>query len=175
MIAVLSDTHSQEGTGLHSGATEAVSTADIVIHAGDFVRESVLDAFEANAHHLCAVYGNVDDNGIRARLPRAQTVTVEGFTIAVVHVVDGGETGLAMFGRECDADLVIFGHTHRPSYHWTGDIGLLNPGSHADPRGNRAAFASLAIEEQTLYGELRELDGTTFERFEIAARDMRED
>lgn len=167
MIAVLSDTHSQEGTRLHGRAADAVAEADIVIHAGDFVRESVLDEFEVVANHLCAVYGNVDDEGVRARLPRAQTVTIEGFTIAVVHTVDGGETGLAMFGRECDADLVIFGHSHQPGYHWTGELGLLNPGSHADPRGNRPSHAELEIIEGTLHGRLCEPDGTSFEQFEI--------
>lgn len=167
MIAVLADTHSQEGTQLRGRAAEVVERADFVLHAGDFVREPVLDAFESTANRLYGVYGNVDDEGVRARLPRVQTITVEGYTIAIVHTVEGGSTGLAMFGRESGADLVVFGHSHQPAYHWTGELGLLNPGSHAEPRGNRPGYAELEIEDGVLHGTIRHPDGTVYERFEI--------
>lgn len=167
MIAVLADTHSQEGTRLRGQAADAVGSADVVLHAGDFVREPVLDAFDSTANHLYAVYGNVDEEPIRARLPRAQTITIEGFRIAMVHTVEGGSTGLEMFGRESEADLVVFGHSHRPGYRWTGEVGLLNPGSHAEPRGNRPGYAEIDIEEAKLVGTIRHPDGTVYERFEI--------
>lgn len=167
MIAVLSDTHSQDDPRLAGRAREAVETAELVLHAGDFVREPVLDGFEAEALEFVAVAGNVDDEQIQSRLPRVVTITVEDFTIAMTHAVDGGQTALAMFGRECGADLVISGHTHRPDYRWTGDVGLLNPGSHADPRGNRPAHAELRIGDERLEGALYDRDGTPFEHFEI--------
>lgn len=167
MIAVLSDTHAHEVPRLAGRTREAVESAELVLHAGDFVQERVLEAFEARAAELVAVVGNVDDDAIRARLPRAVTLAVEGFSIVMVHTVEGGETGLAMFGREQDADLVISGHTHRPRYRWTGELGLLNPGSHADPRGNRPAHAELEIADRRLEGTLVDPDGTAFERFEI--------
>lgn len=172
MIAVVSDTHSQEETGLRDRTEEAVTSADFVLHAGDFVTETVLDGFEEAANHLYGVYGNVDDDAVRARLPRAQAVTVDGFRIALVHTVDGGATGLAMFGREWDADVVVFGHSHRPGYEWTGELGLLNPGSHAEPRGNRPAHAELDVDAATLSGTLYAPDGSTLERFEIARADL---
>lgn len=167
MIAVLADTHSQEGTRLRGRTAQAVREADVVLHAGDFVRERVLDAFEDAANHVYGVYGNVDDEAVRARLPRAQTITLDGYSIALVHTVEGGTTALEMFGREQGADLVVFGHSHRPGYHWTGEIGLLNPGSHAEPRGNRPGHGEIEIEEDTLTGVLRHPDGEIFERFEI--------
>lgn len=167
MIAVLADTHSQEGTRLQGRTAEAVAEADIVLHAGDFVREPVLTAFEEVANHMYAVYGNVDDEVIRARLPRMQTISIEGFSIALVHTVDGGSTALELMGRQAGADLVVFGHSHRPGYYWTGDVGLLNPGSHAEPRGNRPGHAELTVEGGVLNGQLCHPDGTTYERFEI--------
>lgn len=167
MIAVLSDTHGQDDPRLEGRPLMAVEDAELVLHAGDFVREPVLDAFEELAAEFVGVSGNLDDEAIRARLPRAVTLTIEGFTIAMTHTVEGGETGLAMFGRECGAHLVIFGHSHRPSYRWLGELGLLNPGSHANPRGNRPAHAELRIVEGRLEGTLYEPDGTPFERFEI--------
>lgn len=167
MIAVFSDTHGREDARLDGRSAEAVAEADRVIHAGDFVREPVLDAFVDKAEEFVAVYGNVDDEGVRSRLPRARTLTVGPVTIALVHTVEGGKTGLELFGREREADLVISGHTHVPGYEWTGDLGLLNPGSHADPRGNRPAYAELEIGSNHLHGRLCEPDGTVFERFEI--------
>lgn len=167
MIAVLSDTHAQEEPSLEGRAREAVQRAELVLHAGDFVREPVLDAFEAMAPEFVGVYGNVDDEGVRARLPRAVTLNIDDFTLAMTHTVEGGETGLAMFGRECGADLVISGHTHDPDYRWTGDLGLLNPGSHAEPRGNRPTHAELEIEGRHLSGALYERDGSRLTQFEI--------
>lgn len=167
MIAVLSDTHGQDDPRLAGRAREAVQRAELVLHAGDFVREPVLDAFESLAPEFVGVYGNVDDEGVRARLPRAVTLTVDDFTIAMTHTVEGGETGLAMFGRECGADLVVFGHTHASDYRWTGGLGLLNPGSHAEPRGNRPTHAEIEIERRLLDGALYERDGTRITQFEI--------
>lgn len=172
MIAVVSDTHGQEDMRLHGRTEEAVMSADFVLHAGDFVTEAVLDGFEDAANHLYGVYGNVDDEAVRARLPRAQAVTVDGFRVALVHTVDGGATALEMFGRDWEADIVVFGHSHRPGYEWTGELGLLNPGSHAAPRGNRPAHAELDVDEETLSGELCAPDGTSLERFEIAQGDL---
>lgn len=172
MIAVVSDTHGQEDTGLRDRTEEAVTSADFVLHAGDFVTEAVLDAFEEAANHLYGVYGNVDDEAVRARLPRAQAVTVDGFRIALVHTVDGGGTALGMFGREWEADVVVFGHSHRPGYEWTGERGLLNPGSHAAPRGNRPTHAELVVDEATLSGALYSPGGSRLERFEIAMGDL---
>lgn len=170
MIVVLSDTHGRDDPRLVEPLREAVTSAELLIHAGDFVREPILDAFEGLAEAVVAVAGNVDDEAIRARLPRVATLSIEGFTIALVHTVEGGDTGLAMFGREQGADLVISGHSHRPRYDWTGDLGLLNPGSHAEPRGNRPAYAELEIVDDRLEGTLREPEGEGFERFEIEHR-----
>ena len=139
----------------------------MVIHAGDFITGTVLDAFEARAADLQAVHGNVDDSEVQARLPRARTIQLEGRTIALIHTVRGGDTELSMFGRECGADLVIHGHSHKPRYQWTGELGLLNPGSHAQPRGNRPGYAELELEEDRLVGTIREPGGNVIQRFEI--------
>lgn len=66
-----------------------------------------------------------------------------------------------MFGRSRDADVVISGHTHRPTLVETDDVVLLNPGSHAQPRGNRPGYATLSRTEDRLRATLRERDGTT--------------
>ncbi len=166
MIVVLSDTHGKTGPRLEGRTADAVEEADVLIHAGDFIREPVLDAFEELAPAFYGVYGNVDDDAIRARLPRSRTVEVEPFRLAVIHTVDGGDTELSIFGKDLEADIVIHGHSHRPRYDWTGEIGLLNPGSHAQPRGNRPAHAELEIVDRRLSGRIVQPDGTVIQRFE---------
>jgi putative phosphoesterase len=167
MLVVVSDTHSTDGHRLTGRTLEAVREADLVVHAGDFMTESVLDAFYDEAATLRAVYGNNDDAGIRSRIPESRTVEYGGVRFAVTHTRHGGSTALSLFGRERDADAVIFGHSHRPTFDATGPLPLLNPGSHAQPRGYRAAHAELAETTGGLRGRLCTPDGTTFEEFTI--------
>jgi putative phosphoesterase len=114
----------------------AVDAADVVVHAGDWVSESSLDALEARSARLIGVYGNNDGPALRARLPEVARVELDGVRLAVVH-----ETGAAT-GRErrCaarypDTDVLVFGHSHIP---WDtvapNGLRLLNPGSPTDRR-----------------------------------------
>lgn len=170
MLTVVSDTHSTDGHRLTGRTLAAVRDADVVVHAGDFMTERVLDAFVDEADTLRAVYGNNDDAGIRSRLPEARTVEYGGVRFAVTHTRRGGSTALTLFGRERDADAVIFGHSHRPTFDATGPLSLLNPGSHAQPRGNRMAHAELEERQGGLRGRFCTPDGEVFEEFTIERR-----
>lgn len=168
MIAIFSDTHGTDDHGLEGATLEAAREADVVVHAGDFTTERVLEAFQATCPTLFAVHGNADEPAVRDRLPTERVVAAEGIRIAVRHRHDGGETGLAMFGRSRRADVVVTGHTHRPAVRDAGDVVVLNPGSHAQPRGNRPGFATLESTEDGLEGQLLEPDGTVLESFAFA-------
>lgn len=170
MLVVLSDTHGTDDHRLVGAAREAVAEADLVVHAGDFSTEAVLDAFHAVAADFRGVYGNTDSAAVRDRLPSATTFEYEDIRIAATHTRNGGHAGLTMFGRERDADLVVFGHSHRPTVDTGGDVTLLNPGSHADPRGNRQSFAVLEPTADGLDGRLVTVDGEVFERFTVGTR-----
>lgn len=167
MIAVLSDTHSRDGHRLEGRARDAVREADLVVHAGDFVTEDALDAFYDVSDRLLAVHGNADESAVTDRLPTARTFDENGVRFALTHRQRGGETALAFFGRERAADVVISGHTHRPRVKELDDVLLLNPGSHADPRGNPAAHAELTPTEGGFDGEIRQRDGTLLETFQV--------
>ncbi|SDL98391.1 hypothetical protein SAMN04487949_0396 [Halogranum gelatinilyticum] len=169
MLVVVSDTHSTDSHRLTGRTLDAVREADLVVHAGDFITESVLDAFYDEADVLRAVYGNNDDAGIRSRIPESRTVEYGDVRFAVTHTRRGGATELTLFGRERDADAVIFGHSHRPGFDATGPLPLLNPGSHAQPRGNRLAHAELEEMSGGLRGRLVTPDGDVFEEFRILA------
>lgn len=167
-VVVLADTHRATGTGLAGRAADAVAAADRVLHAGDLTTASVLEAFQAASEAFHAVHGNADTAAVRDRLPDHRVLAVGPLRVAVVHRRDGGTTGLALFGRSVGADLVCFGHTHRPAVERTGDVLLCNPGSHADPRGGPATHLELAVggDAAAVTGALRERDGGVVERFE---------
>ncbi|AZQ13619.1 MULTISPECIES: metallophosphoesterase [Halorubrum] len=172
MLVVVSDTHGRTEPKLQGRTAEAVREADLVVHAGDFYREPVLDAFESAARSLRAVYGNNADAAIRDRLPEVRTVQYAGVRFAVTHRHRNGDTGLVMLARERRADAVICGHSHRPRFDDTGSVPILNPGSHAQPRGNRAAHAELDPvdgPQDALDGRLVTPDGEVFETFRIEA------
>jgi len=80
MLVVVADTHSREGSRLRGRTLAAVREADLTIHAGDFYREPVLDAFESTARRLSAVFGNNADAAVRDRLPASGRSTT-GYSI----------------------------------------------------------------------------------------------
>ena len=167
MICVLSDTHGTDGHRLDDRLLDTVREAELVIHAGDFTTERALEAFEAESQEFRAVHGNNATPAVRERLPADRVVEHEGVTIALTHGDGRDETGLALFGRQADADLVISGHSHRPEVTDTGEIVLLNPGSHADPRWYRPGYAELDVEEGRIEGRLLEPDGEVVEEFTV--------
>jgi putative phosphoesterase len=133
----MADTHvPKRARDLPAELWDAVETADLVIHAGDWVEVALLDELEARSRRLLACWGNNDGPALRARLPEVARETVGGVRLAVVH-----ETGPAA-GREArcsaaypDTDVLVFGHSHIP-WDTVTDTGLrlLNPGSPTDRR-----------------------------------------
>jgi uncharacterized protein len=136
-LVLMADTHvPRRARDLPDQLWRAVDAADVVVHAGDWVESALLDRLASQSKRLVAVYGNNDDETLRARLPEVATAEVEGVRLAVVH-----ETGSAP-GRErrCaarfgDVDVLVFGHSHIP-WDTTTESGLrlLNPGSPTDRR-----------------------------------------
>jgi uncharacterized protein len=146
----MSDTHvPRRARDLPAGLWAEVEAADVVLHAGDWVAESLLDELTGRAGRVIGVYGNNDGPRLRARLPEVARVELDGLRLAVVH-----ETGPAA-GREArcatrfpGCDLLIFGHSHIP---WDttapGGPRLFNPGSPTDRR--RQPYGTYATAELT--------------------------
>jgi uncharacterized protein len=157
-LVLMADTHlPRRARDLPEQLWSAVDVADVVVHAGDWVHDSLLDELETRAERLVAVYGNNDGESLRARLSEVAKAQVEGLRLAVVH-----ETGPAA-GRErrCserfgDVDVLVFGHSHIP---WdtttTTGLRLLNPGSPTDRRRLPFCTYMTAVARS---GELREVN-----------------
>lgn len=136
-LVILADTHvPRRARDLPPELWAAIESAEVVIHAGDWVDEALLDELEARSRRLVGVVGNNDGAALRQRLAEVATATIEGLRVAVVH-----ETGQAA-GRERrmdeafpDTDLLVFGHSHIPWDSLTpAGMRLLNPGSPTDRR-----------------------------------------
>ena len=176
MITVVSDTHGTDGHRLEGRTLEAVRESDLVIHAGDFMTEAVLDAFESEAgaqaaadSELVAVYGNNDGAGIRERLPGERVVEWGGCRFVVVHGHEHDDTALSFLGRQERADVVVVGHSHEPGWRSVGAVTVVNPGSHADPRWYRPGHVELEPAVEGLNGRLVAPDGEVFGEFAIPA------
>ena len=156
-LVLTSDTHvPKRSRDLPHSLWAAISRADVVVHAGDWVDAALLDLFEARSRRLVAVHGNNDHGPLRQRLPEIARAEIEGIRFAVVH-----ETGDAK-GREprCaarfpDTDVLVFGHSHIP-WDSTAPSGLrlLNPGSPTDRRRQpHGTWVSATADD----GELRDV------------------
>jgi putative phosphoesterase len=135
-LLLLADTHlPRRARALPDVVWCEAESADVVVHAGDWVELELLDELEARSRRLIGVHGNNDGPQLRARLPEVAREVLDGVRLAVVH-----ETGSSA-GREQrararfpDADLLVFGHSHIPwDTSWDG-LRLLNPGSPTDRR-----------------------------------------
>ncbi|MFB6161753.1 MAG: YfcE family phosphodiesterase [Haloferacaceae archaeon] len=165
MLVAIADTHGTDDPRLAGRTATAVEDADLVVHAGDLTTERVLDALHDCAD-VRAVYGNADGDAVRDRLPRTRVVTYAGVRVVVTHRRRGGATALSLLGRERGADLVVFGHTHRPTVAG-GPVTLCNPGSHADPRGAPPTHVELRPTDAGLDGRVVTRAGETVERFAV--------
>lgn len=159
-LLLIADTHlPKRARDLPKQVWDEVATADVVVHAGDWVEPALLDELEAKAARLLACWGNNDGDELRSRLPERADATLEGVRFTVVH-----ETG-ASGGRDArmaalypDTDVLVFGHSHIP-WDSTAPSGLrlLNPGSPTDRRRQpfctymTASVAGGALSEVTLH------------------------
>jgi putative phosphoesterase len=149
LIGVISDTHvPARAKGVPPRVLELFEGADLILHAGDFVDESVLRQLDAIAPTK-GVLGNCDSAELGAVLPHTASINSGGVQIGMIH--DSGPTDRRrerMLKAFPDHRVVVFGHSHRPVIDDDGSLMLLNPGSACDPRWARVpTVAMLRIEE----------------------------
>src|SRR5207248_856891 len=78
-VAVISDTHLPRGTrALPEECVRLLRGADLILHGGDFVTATFLHELRALGPPVEAVYGNMDEPGLNALLPREHVVEAGG-------------------------------------------------------------------------------------------------
>lgn len=126
-IGLISDTH-----GLLRSEVHAVfAGVSQILHAGDVCGDSILDELALIAP-VQAVYGNCDDPFQRG-LSEAIDITVSGLRIHVQHGHELGRPRPAQVAAAYDADVCVYGHTHRQVIERVGQRLIVNPGA-AGPR-----------------------------------------
>ena len=109
-IGVISDTHGL----LRPEVFEVFQAVDHIVHGGDVGPASILDEL-ATIAPVTAVYGNTDGWDLRGRLPQVARLELDGFTIVVTHGDQfGSPTPEKLQAAFPDAEIIVYGHTHRP-------------------------------------------------------------
>jgi putative phosphoesterase len=76
------------------------------------------------------VYGNVDGPELQAKLPQVAAIRLDGFDIVVTHGDQFGSlTPAKLYEAFPRADIIVFGHTHRPLLELVDKtVTVMNPG-----------------------------------------------
>ena len=133
-ILVLSDTHiPRTAHVLPQEIIDEIGKSDMVLHAGDFADEEVLDKIAKINQSIHAVYGNMDSPGLRRRLNNKETFMIGKFKIGLIHGYgapkDIFQTVRGEFGN---VDVIVFGHSHEAANIIKDGVLFFNPGSPTD-------------------------------------------
>ena len=145
-ILLVSDTH---GRNLNLEEALELEKPDFLCHMGDV--EGAEDYIRLIADcPLAMVAGN---NDFWTDLNPEVILELQGFRILMTHghyyYAHSGNEELKAVGRKEGADIVLFGHTHRPTLEFDEDIIVANPGSLTYPRQEkrRPSYMVLYLEK----------------------------
>jgi len=149
-VGLISDTHSL----LRPQALAALAGSDFLIHAGDVGDPSILREL-AHIAPLTAVCGNNDRAPWAAALREREFLRVGEVSIEVLHDLAQRRDEPA----QASVDVVVSGHSHRPTVKREKGVLFVNPGS-AGPRRFRlpVSVALLLVSGRDVTPRLIELD-----------------
>lgn len=134
-IVVLSDTHIPErARDLPPKVYEDLKSADLILHAGDMTSVEFFRKLQ-KISEIKAVFGNMDEIGLKKLLPQKQLIKVGKLQIGLTHgwgnPQDLIELAQEEFSRE-KPDIIVFGHSHQALKMQKNGTILFNPGSPTD-------------------------------------------
>jgi uncharacterized protein len=127
IVGLIADTHGL----LRPEVFPALEGVELILHAGDVGGLGLLVELGAIAP-VHAVYGNTDtpgDPNLRAEV----VLDVGGLTVHVSHGHELGSPTPERLLERYSADVIVFGHTHKPLVERAGSRLVVNPGA-AGPR-----------------------------------------
>ncbi len=124
-LGVISDTHGL----LRPEVFDVFKAVDHILHGGDVGSSKLLVELEALAP-VTAVYGNTDDAGLRRTLPQVAHVQLDDFDVVVTHGDQFGRPTPAKLHEAFPrAEILVYGHTHRPLLELVDrTVTVMNPG-----------------------------------------------
>lgn len=122
-VGLISDTHDM----LRPQVFDAFKGVDLILHAGDVGDDGILDEL-ATIAPVFAVRGNTDrvDN---PRLPARRSLVISGVRVHVSHGHEVGAKPITLLAAYGDADVIVYGHTHRELVTREGGRLVINPGA----------------------------------------------
>ena len=127
VIGLISDTHGLLRPEVHT----ALAGVELILHAGDVGGDEILVELEQIAPTR-AVFGNTDPPG-DPQLVAAIEETIGGVRIHVSHGHEVGAPTPDKLLARYEADVLVYGHTHKALIVHAGDRWVVNPGA-AGPR-----------------------------------------
>jgi uncharacterized protein len=128
-VGLISDTHGR----VRPEVFEVFEHVDLILHAGDVGGPGVLVELAAIAP-VQAVAGNVDP--LDGRLPATLDIELEGVRVHVSHGHQVGAPTPLRMAAQSEADIIVFGHTHKPLVQRVGKSLVVNPGAAGPARFN---------------------------------------
>ncbi len=153
LIGVISDTHGLVRPMVH----QALAGVELILHAGDVGGDEILDELSLIAP-VHAVYGNTDAPG-DPRLSGSIEREIGGLRVHVSHGHEVGSPTPAKLLEAYNADVIVYGHTHKQLVtHADGRL-VINPGAAGARRFNLVpSVARLTIEGGKVAVELVALE-----------------
>jgi len=127
VVGLIADTHGLIRPGVH----EALKGVELILHAGDVGGSQILDELGLIAP-VKAVFGNTDPPGDPTLSDQIE-LRIGGARIHVSHGHEVGSPTPVKLAQRYDADVVVYGHTHKQLVTTLGDQLFVNPGA-AGPR-----------------------------------------
>ena len=146
-ILIISDTHRKNENYLK--VLQLIGKPDMVIHLGD-VEGSEYTICEAAGCPVEMVAGN---NDFFSDLPTEKSLQIGKYHVMITHghqyYIGMGNEMLKEEAIANGADIVMYGHTHRPVLDISDDIIMLNPGSLSYPRqdNRKPSYIIMEIDE----------------------------
>jgi uncharacterized protein len=124
-IGLISDTHGR----LRRQVFDVFAGVDLILHAGDVGGSDILDELETIAP-VHAVIGNTDPPGLGARAQDVVELELAGRRLVMLHGHSLGAPSPDMLhATHPDADIIIYGHTHRQRVDVLDGCLIINPGA----------------------------------------------
>ena len=138
-IGIISDTHNI----LPKTVRKHFTNVEYIFHAGDIGDLKIIDDLKQLAP-VIAVHGNIDGDKIKKIIPSVFFDTLENHAICLIHDIGSIKNfSYELFKSGRKADIVIYGHTHKPTCETYQKTIYINPGSASFPRTQR--FGTIAI------------------------------
>lgn len=147
-VLVVSDTHRRNDN--YFKVLEKEKNLDLIIHCGD--SEGSEYALSESAD--CPVQLVTGNNDFFSSLPRELEIEIAGYKVWVTHghnyYVNMGDEFIKEEARARGADIVMYGHTHRPVINESKGVIAINPGSLTYPRqeGRKPTYIIMEVEKK---------------------------